>query len=180
MRAIPLIIAAGVVALAAWRKEEVADAGGSIANEVADVFYAITQETKNNEAKYAPTIANAEQLYGIPKGLLHRQLYQESRFRTDIITGKTVSSAGALGIAQIIPRWHPDVDPLDPIASINYAARFMRSLYQRFGSWRQALAAYNWGQGNQSKDLRDGIVGNEWPKETRDYVAQITSDVEVA
>ena len=142
--------------------------------------YAQNAEAKANESKFAPYIADAEQRNGIPAGLLHRQLYQESRFRSDIIDGRTVSSAGALGIAQIVPRWHPGVDPLDPVAAIYYAASEMKKYYTRFGSWKLALAAYNWGQTAQARDLADGIIGNEWPEETRRYVAEIAADVGLA
>lgn len=162
------LIAAGVVAALALT-------GGGVY-----IMYARTEDARRNEDKFAPLIERAEKLNGMPAGLLHRQLYQESHFRSDIIDGIEVSSAGAVGIAQIVPRWHPDVNALDPVASINYAARYMRALYDTFGSWSLALAAYNWGQGNQRKDLRDGIAGNEWPTETRNYVAQITADVPVA
>lgn len=138
-------------------------------------LYALTPESQANERQYLPAITAAERRYGLPPGLLHRQLYQESRFRTDIITGELVSSAGAVGIAQIVPRYHPDVDPRDPIASIDYAARFMRRLYNEFGSWALALAAYNAGPGNVRK------YGGVPPfDETRQYVAEITADVEVA
>ncbi len=142
--------------------------------------YAQNSESRANEEKFAGAIADAEQRNGIPTGLLHRQLYQESHFRSDIIDGRTVSSAGALGIAQIVPRWHPDARPLDPVASIYYAAAEMRKYFNRFGSWKLALAAYNWGQTAQARDLADGIAGNEWPEETRRYVAEITADVEIA
>lgn len=131
-------------------------------------------------APYLDALDRATQAYGLPPLLLARVAYQESRFRPDIITGAKKSSAGAEGIMQIVPRWHPDVDPLDPTAAIDYAAKYLRGLHDRFGSWSVALAAYNWGQGNQSKDLRDGIVGNEWPAETRAYVRDITADVGLA
>ena len=131
-------------------------------------------------APYLDALERATRAYGLPPLLLARVAYQESRFRPDIITGATKSSAGAEGIMQIVPRWHPGVDPLDPAAAIDYAAKYLRGLYDRFGSWSLALAAYNWGQGNQSKDLRDGVVGNEWPAETRAYVRDITTDVGVA
>lgn len=138
-------------------------------------LYALTPESQANERQYLPAITAAELRYNLPRGLLHRQLFQESRFRTDIITGEFVSSAGAVGIAQIIPRYHPEVNPLDPIASIDYAARFMRQLYNQFGSWALALAAYNAGPGNVRK------YGGVPPfDETQKYVAEITADVEVA
>lgn len=174
---------AAAVAIALSRREvrDVAStAGESVATAALDVYYATTQATRENEEKFAPIIAQVEEQNGIPEGLLHRLIYQESRFRSDIISGEYVSSAGALGIAQIVPRWHPGVDPLDPEGAIRYAGRYLADNYRRFGSWRQALAAYNWGQGNQARDLQDGIVGNEWPPETARYVEEITRDVEVA
>lgn len=163
-------IAGGLVfgALAVWRREDIVE-------EVQSVYYATTQDSKANEEKYSPTIAAAEIANGMPTGLLHRQLYQESRFRTDIITGAYVSSAGATGIAQIVPKWHPGVNALDPIASINYAAQYMASLKKQFGSWSLALAAYNAGPGNVKK--YGGIPPFD---ETKKYVSAITADVGVA
>lgn len=114
--------------------------------------------------------------YGLPSNLLARVAYQESRFRDDIISGRTVSSAGAMGLMQIVPKWHPDVDPLDVPASIDYAGSYLRKLFHQFGSWKLALAAYNWGPGNVSKS-RDPST---WPAETRNYVANISADVGLA
>jgi soluble lytic murein transglycosylase-like protein len=115
----------------------------------------------------------AEFEYNIPFGLLARQAWQESRFREDIITGKKVSSANAQGIMQIVPRWHPDVNPLDPIASIKYAAKYDAQLYKIFGTWELALAAYNWGPNNVMKHRNMRAV---WPDETTKYASEILSD----
>lgn len=125
-------------------------------------------------APYLGEIYKAEDANGIPRNLLARLIYQESRYRPDIITGATISSAGAQGIAQIVPRWHPDVNPLDPWASIEYAGRYLASLYRRYGDWSLALAAYNWGMGNLD---RKGIEAA--PLETRNYYSQILADVSV-
>ena len=103
-------------------------------------------------APYVLSIDAAEGRNSIPPRLLGRLLYEESRYRADIIDGSTVSSAGAVGIAQIVPYYHPTVDPLDPYASIEYAARYLASLKRQFGSWDKALAAYNWGPGNSRSD----------------------------
>lgn len=127
---------------------------------------------------YLAAIGQAEQQHGIPAGVLARLLYQECRYREDIICGKVVSSAGAVGIAQIVPRWHPEARPLDPEHSIFYAARYLAQLNRQFGHWPTALAAYNWGPGNVSKARKQH--GDRWleraPKETRDYVRQIAGD----
>lgn len=134
---------------------------------------------------YLTEIYNAERAYNIPPNLLARLIYQESRFRDDIIHGDVTSAAGAVGIAQIVPRWHPNVNPRDPVASIWYAANYLRELYDQFRprvsddltGWKLALAAYNWGPGNQNRDLVDDVIGNEWPQETRAYVREIAGDV---
>ena len=90
-----------------------------------------------------------------------------------------ISSAGAMGIAQIVPKWHPDVDPLNPTQSIYYAAQYLKNLQKQFGEWRKALAAYNWGPGNLSKAIIK--YGDDWldyaPTETRNYVTQIWGDI---
>ena len=123
-------------------------------------------------APYEAALRDAEYENQLPPGLLGRMAYQESRFRDDIINGDTISRAGAVGIMQIVPRWHPDVDPLNPYDSIAYAGKYIRRLYNRFGSWDMALAAYNWGQGNLS---RKGFENA--PKETVNYVRDIMSDI---
>jgi soluble lytic murein transglycosylase-like protein len=127
---------------------------------------------KERGAKYLPLLNAAEAKYGIPRDLLARQAYQESHFREDIITGATKSSAGALGIMQIVPKFHPTAQPLNVAASIDYAANFLANLHRQFGSWGLALAAYNAGPGNVSK--YNGVP--PFP-ETQAYVSQILSDV---
>lgn len=132
-----------------------------------------------NASPYAADIQAAERTNGMPVNLLGRVLWQESRFRQDIIKGEIKSSAGAIGIAQIIPRFHPNVDPLDPIESIYYAAGYLSDQKQRFGTWPLALSAYNFGPGNTNKALRSH--GTEWfkfiPAETQTYINQIGADV---
>ena len=135
-----------------------------------------SQAWKRN-IKFEQDFIDASRHWGIPEDLLARVAYQESRFRDDIISGKTVSHANAQGIMQIVPRWHPDVDPLNPTDAIWYAAKYLSSLYNRFGNWKHALAAYNWGQGNLAKYL-SGTYKN-MPKETANYISQITKDVTV-
>jgi len=128
-------------------------------------------------AAYAAMIASAEDQFNIPRDILARLLYQESHYRTDIITGRTKSPVGALGIAQFMPATAADlgIDPLDPAQAIPAAARYLAGLYNRFGSWSQALAAYNWGQGNVA---RKGLANA--PTETQHYYTDILGDVNTA
>ena len=89
---------------------------------------------------YAADIQAAERTNSLPTNLLGRLLWQESRFRLDVISGEVKSSAGAVGIAQIIPRFHPRVDPTNAIASIYYAAGLLADHKNRFGTWPLALS----------------------------------------
>lgn len=125
-------------------------------------------------APYRAALAEAETRNGIPSGMLARLAWQESRFRPDIISGKTVSSAGALGIMQIIPKWNPGVDPLNPQAAIAFAGKKLAGLNRMFGSWELALQAYNWGEGNLKKYLAGS---KSMPSETANYSRQILADL---
>ena len=123
-------------------------------------------------APYMNWIHQATAKYNLPPLLLARQLQEESGYRPDVIDGTVTSSAGAVGIAQLIPRYFPNVNPRDPQQSIFAAAQYMHQLYGDFGSWKLALAAYNWGPGNVKAHGMNGA-----PAETQRYVAQISADV---
>ena len=114
--------------------------------------------------------------YGLPPNLLEAVAYRESRFRADVISGALRSLAGAVGLMQIIPRFHPDLGEagaLDPSRAIPYAASYLRQLFNRFGDWQLALAAYNWGPDNLKSHVADP---SSWPAQTRGYVAEIVSN----
>ena len=80
---------------------------------------------------------------GYDAQVFRRQINMESGWRPAV-----VSRAGAEGIAQIIPRWHPAMRgrTFDPFASLDYAARLMAAhVERRGGDYREALADYNTG-----------------------------------
>lgn len=162
-----LIGAAIAIALAYMKREEISQA-------VSDILLGEWKSSPNAQ-KYLPMLNTAERAVGIPTDLLARVAYQESHFRDDIVNGTNTSAAGAQGIMQLVPKWHPTVDPLNVPAAINYAAKYLKSLFVQFGSWPLALAAYNAGPGNVQK--YNGIPPF---KETQDYVSQILRDVPVA
>ncbi|MFZ0249315.1 MAG: NlpC/P60 family protein [Acidimicrobiales bacterium] len=93
-------------------------------------------------ATYAGTIEQAASSNGIPSSLLAALLYHESRFEPNV-----VSSAGAEGIAQFMPATAAGmgIDPTDPTQSIEGAAKLLGSYTRQFGSYADALAAYDAG-----------------------------------
>lgn len=111
---------------------------------------------------YSAFILAASRRYLVPAALLYYQLQQESRFRN-----RAVSPRGARGVAQFMPATAAEwgVNTSDPESSIIGQAKYMAWLYRQVGTWRNALAAYNWGIGSFKKY---GI--SKVPKETRDYL----------
>lgn len=68
-------------------------------------------------------------------------------------------------------------DRYDPLKATDAACRHLKDLYNQFGDWFLALAAYNSGAGNVNKAIRRaGGIKNYWaiwpylPRETRGYV----------
>ena len=109
-----------------------------------------------NAMKYMDAFLAVEHRLDLPNHILVALAWEESRFREDVITCRVVSEAGAAGLMQIIPRWHPDANPCEPHAAIAYAGLYLKWLYQQTGDWYSALAAYNWGISNVKKRLKEG------------------------
>lgn len=82
--------------------------------------------------------------HGVPVDLFLRLVEQESGW-----DAAARSVKGALGLAQLMPETARalGVDPLDPAQNLDGGARYLRTQYEAFGSWRLALAAYNAGPG---------------------------------
>lgn len=106
---------------------------------------------------------------GISPDLFVRQINQESGFRPNAI-----SYAGAIGIGQFMPGTAAalGINPYNPVQSLQGAARLMASYVHQYGSYAEALAAYNAGPGTVNNALR--ACGGYWtqclPAETRNYI----------
>lgn len=109
--------------------------------------------------------------------IFSRQMQLESAgFDPDVIAGRRVSSAGAEGIAQLMPSSYPNVNRRDPVASLHVGAQTMQANLQKFGGdVRKALAAYNAGAGRVAQEV--ARLGPAWesglPNETKKYLAAI-------
>ena len=112
-------------------------------------------ETREYEPSIVPggfglKIKEAADANGIPPAVLTALLEQESGFRPDVISGKTLSRSGAAGIAQFMPgtAQQMGVDPLDTDSAIDGAARYLRHLMDSYGfDLKTAIYAYNAGPG---------------------------------
>jgi soluble lytic murein transglycosylase-like protein len=148
------------------------EAVNSIVEPIKDAVVTVTRSVFGTP--YDALITSSANTYGIPPEVLYKLLYQESRFRPDIIEGRTKSPAGALGIAQFMPATAVEElgsveAALDPAKAIPGAARYLAKLRSSLGGdIAKAVAAYNWGVGNVK---RKGIAAA--PKETQNYVQNI-------
>jgi soluble lytic murein transglycosylase-like protein len=80
------------------------------------------------------------------------------------------SPVGALGLMQIMPAtgemlareaglgWSGPDDLFSPELNVQLGTRYLALLHARYGTWRRALAAYNWGPAAIDKRLADGAL----------------------
>jgi membrane-bound lytic murein transglycosylase D len=126
--------------------------------------------------------------HGLPEDLVYLSLV-ESGFNP---TAR--SPAQAVGLWQFMAatarRYGLRVDAYvderrDPERSTDAALRYLRDLYEEFGAWHLAAAAYNSGENRVRRLLREELgrergteldywrIRHRLPKETRDYVPQL-------
>ena len=140
--------------------------------------------------EYAEYVTVYAEKYGVPEVLVYAVIRTESDFDSG-----AVSPVGAVGLMQLMPstfEWLTD-DMLfehlengmlyDPETNIRYGTYCLSYLYDRYGNWETAIAAYNGGLGNVDKWLEDdryadadgeGGLKRIPFKETRQFVTRVT------
>ncbi len=129
---------------------------------------------------YEPIIEQALDVHGVPNELKYLPVIESA------LNPVAVSRVGATGLWQFMYstgklyglKQNSLVDDRrDPMKATWAAAKHLRDLYDRFGAWDLAIAAYNCGTGNVNKAIyRSGGKTNFWdiyyylPRETRGYV----------
>lgn len=144
-----------------------------------------TKEVIRRSTIYFPIFETYLKKYNLPQQLKYLAIV-ESGLRPQII-----SRAGAGGLWQFMPYtgrmyklhqdWYID-ERFDPYEATEAACKYLSSLYNMFGDWELALAAYNSGPGNVRKAIRrSGYKKSFWeiyrylPRETRSYVPQFVA-----
>ena len=143
----------------------------------AEPAVAETRAERSGLDRWEGFVSEASRRFGIPITWICDVMRAESAGR-DILHGRPiVSTAGAMGLMQIMPatwaalraRYGLGDDPYDPRDNIFAGAAYLRELYDRFG-YPNLFAAYNAGPGRFDISLRTGI---SLPGETQDYLAKI-------
>lgn len=123
---------------------------------------AIPRFRGNYKGEYLAVAKAAARKHSVPEDLFLRLVQQESGWNPS-----AQSHAGAKGLAQLMPQTARllGVDIHNPHQNLEGGARYLRMMYNKFGSWRLALAAYNAGPAAVEKH-----AGIPPYAETRNYV----------
>lgn len=123
---------------------------------------AIPRYSGNYRGAYIEVARAAARKHNIPEDLFLRLVHQESRWNPSAVSHK-----GAIGLAQLMPGTAEllRVDPSDPQQNLEGGARYLRMMFDKFGDWKLALAAYN--AGPAAVERHNGIPPF---RETQDYV----------
>ena len=138
--------------------------------------------------EYAEYVEIYAEAYGVPEELVYAVIRTESDFDSG-----AVSPVGAVGLMQLMPstfEWltndmlfeHLESGMLyDPETNVKYGTYCLSYLYDRYGDWDLAIAAYNGGLGNVDKWLADDRYADgegglkKIPfRETRQFLARVT------
>ena len=128
----------------------------------------LSRAAEARRAYYFPAMAAIACEAGVPTLMFDALITQESGYNPSAI-----SSAGAMGMAQIMPgtaRYLGLYSPFDPVANMRAGARYLKEQLNRFGGRSDlALAAYNAGPGRVAKRWSVPRI-----RETMNYVNVIT------
>ena len=127
--------------------------------------------------QWSAYIDEAAQRFALPRDWIERVMMAESAGQTTLNGHPIQSSAGAMGLMQLMPATYQDMrlaenlgaDPFDPHDNILAGTAYLRLMFNRYG-YPGLFAAYNAGPGRFEASLR----GLPLPRETRAYVRKVT------
>lgn len=133
--------------------------------------------------RWTPHIMEASARFGIPEEWIRRVMRAESGGRTMLHGRPITSSAGAMGLMQLMPGTWSELravhrlgsNPHDPRDNILAGTAYLRAMYDRFG-YPGLFAAYNAGPKRYAEHL---ATGRRLPTETVAYVAAVGSTIRV-
>ena len=127
--------------------------------------------------RWQPFIAEASLRFAIPQAWIRAVMHLESDGLTSLNGAPITSSAGAMGLMQLMPDTWRDMrdryalgsDPYDPHANILAGTAYLREMYDHYG-YPNLFAAYNAGP----ERLNTVLSGIELlPRETKAYIERI-------
>lgn len=142
---------------------------------------AVTLAAADPVGRWEPLIAEASRRFGIQAAWIRAVMRAESAGQTTLNGRPITSSAGAMGLMQVMPETYREMrqslglgtDPYDPRDNILAGTAFLRAMYDRFG-YPGLFAAYHAGPEHFDAWLRRGT---SLPAETLGYLRRIGSGI---
>ena len=130
---------------------------------------------------WKPYISAASTRFSVPQQWIRAVMHQESGGHEYRDGQPIMSSAGAMGLMQLMPATYAELqteyglgsDPFEPHDNIMAGTGYIQQMYQRYGA-PGFLAAYNAGPQRLDDYLQRG---RRLPNETEDYVAAIAPNL---
>lgn len=129
------------------------------------------RQPANENNDLTATIRTQASMAGVPFDVGYRLVKQESSFNPH-----AKNPSGASGLTQLLPDTAKEMgvgDIWNPAENLAGGFKYLSQQYKKYGNWRDALAAYNWGPGNVDSWLKQGGNVAHLPSETRNYIAKI-------
>lgn len=141
-----------------------------------EAFAKYLQRSKRYSGMFSEILSE----YGLPQDLVYLSLVESG------YNPHAYSWARAMGLWQFISStgrlygldrsWWVD-ERKDPVKATHAACRFLKDLYDKFGNWELAMAAYNGGPGRVERTIRKQGTIDFWKlhlrRQTMDYVPLI-------
>ncbi|OMD10718.1 phage tail tape measure protein [Paenibacillus odorifer] len=128
--------------------------------------------TVSTNVKYSDLINKYAKMNGLDPNLIASIIKQESSFNTN-----SKSSAGAAGLMQLMPGTAKGLgvkNSYDPEQNIAGGTKHFARLVKKYkGDIELALYAYNAGEGNVDKWIKNGQINNIPFKETKEYAPKV-------
>lgn len=103
----------------------------------------------------APFIVRWADVYDIPLDIAFALIAAESSFKPTAYRSEPQIQDASYGLAQTLYKTAKGMGYTgaptglyDPDVSLDYGFRYLRSMFDRFGTWEQAISAYNEGPGS--------------------------------
>lgn len=127
--------------------------------------------------RWQPFVAEASRRFSIPQPWIYAVMDAESRGQTRLNGRPITSSAGAIGLMQVMPGTYEEMRaelglgaaPHDPRDNILAGTAYLRAMYDRFG-FPGLFAAYNAGPDRYEQHLQRG---RPLPSETVSYLEEL-------
>lgn len=150
--------------------------GGSLQKRAAKLSlgiqkaYSVSPDTAN---RVSPIIVQSADKYAVDPLLIAATIRQESSYRSTV-----TSSAGAVGLTQVIPRYWQQSCPgdlFDENININCGSYVLAKYNQSAGSWKKALAYYNVGPTNYETNRKMKKQGKKYAKQVKAHEKALKS-----